>query len=92
MDGMHREAVYLGSMVMKAFLCWCGVSSSSASALPRSTNVSVDEDPSFAGCASCCILFYACGVGDLCSCFPQHLVTLAVIGFINLKLGVMPSV
>jgi hypothetical protein len=31
-------------------------------------------------------------VGDLCSCFPQHLVTFAVIGFINLKLGVMPSV
>jgi hypothetical protein len=25
MDGMHCEAVYLGSMVMKAFLCWCGV-------------------------------------------------------------------
>jgi hypothetical protein len=46
----------------------------------------------FADCVSCCILFCVCFVDDLCSCFPQHLVTLAVIGFINLKLGVMPSV
>jgi hypothetical protein len=46
----------------------------------------------FVGCASCCILLCACFVSDLCSCFPQHPVTLAVTGFINLKLGVTPYV